>query len=97
MEKDNQNEEAVSVITMIDDEGNQQEFEFLGETSYAGNDYILIVDQDEAQSEETIRPEIVEVINESETPVYKTVTDKELFEKIMSIFIEENPDDFIYV
>ena len=99
-EKLNKNEDEISVLTMVDDQGKEYEFEFLGEIKYYGKDYILISSLDELDDQdEPMSPEIIEVCSspDSEENYYETVEDPELFGRIMELFMQENPDDFIYI
>lgn len=93
------NEEyEVEIITLEDDLGNEQDFEFLDVVEYDGDEYIILLpvegeDEDEEQNEVMIlRIDSIDDENES----YAGIDDEDILQKVFDIFKKryENEYDF---
>lgn len=72
-----------ALITLEDEEGNEVEFEFLDIVEYEGEEYIVLIENDEDADEVVILK-----INalDDETEEYVSVDDEDLLEKLFEMF-----------
>lgn len=79
--QDMDNESAL--ITLTDDEGNEVEFEFLDVVEFEGEEYIVLIENDEDADEVVILK--INAIDE-DTEEYVSIDDDELLQSIFEIF-----------
>ena len=72
-----------TLITLEDEEGNEIEFEFLAVVEYEGEEYIVLIENDEEADEVVILK--INAIDE-ETEEYASIDDEELLDKLFDIF-----------
>ena len=72
-----------TLITLEDEEGNEIEFEFLDVVAYEGEEYIVLIENDEEADEVVILK--INAIDD-ETEEYASIEDEELLEKLFEIF-----------
>ena len=72
-----------TLITLEDEEGNEIEFEFLDVVEYKGEEYIVLIENDEEADEVVILK--INAIDE-ETEEYASIDDEELLDKLFNIF-----------
>ena len=72
-----------TLITLEDVEGNEIEFEFLDVVEYEGEEYIVLIENDEEADEVVILK--INAIDD-ETEEYASIEDEELLEKLFEIF-----------
>ena len=72
-----------TLITLEDEEGNEVEFEFLDVVEYEGEEYIVLIENDEEADEVVILK--INPIDE-DTEEYTSIEDDELLEKLFEIF-----------
>lgn len=93
--EDFDNEEyEVEIITLEDDLGNEQEFEFLDVVEYEGEEYIILLpveDMDKDQSEVMIL-KIESIDDENEN--YVGIDDEEILQKVFAIFKKRYETEF---
>lgn len=87
---ENQNEEVI-IVELTDDEGNTTEFEYLDTIAYEGDEYVVLIENEE-DAEGVIILKIESVDDENES--YIGIGDEELVQKIYEIFKENHEDDF---
>ena len=75
-----------TLITLEDEEGNEVEFEFLDVVEYEGEEYIVLIENDEDADEVVILK--INAIDD-ETEEYASIDDDELLEKLFNIFKEK--------
>ena len=75
-----------TLITLEDEEGNEVEFEFLDVVEYEGEEYIVLIENDEDADEVVILK--INAIDD-ETEEYASIDDGELLEKLFNIFKEK--------
>ena len=75
-----------TLITLEDEEGNEVEFEFLDVVEYEGEEYIVLIENDEDADEVVILK--INAIDD-ETEEYASIDDEELLEKLFNIFKEK--------
>jgi uncharacterized protein YrzB (UPF0473 family) len=82
MENEELEEDMVPVFTLTDDEGNEQDFELLAETTIDGKLYYALAPLDE-ESEEYV---ILSVTEEGEELFLETIDNDDEFEKVEDYF-----------
>lgn len=84
-------EEEAILVELEDEEGNSTEFEYLDTIGYDGEEYIVLIENDETADGVVILK--IESIDD-ETENYIGIDDEELVEKIYEIFKEAHADEF---
>ena len=72
-----------TLITLEDEEGNEVEFEFLDIVEYDGEEYIILIENDEDADEVVILK--INPVDE-ETEEYVSIEDEDLLDKLFDIF-----------
>ena len=88
-EKDLIAEEEASFITLTDENGVENEFEFMECIEYQGKEYIVLLPADE-ESAEVVILEVVPV--DEETEDYISVEDMDILEAVYAIFKDHFKD-----
>ena len=88
-EKDLIAEEEASFITLTDENGVENEFEFMECIEYQGKEYIVLLPADE-ESAEVVILEVVPVDEENED--YVSVEDMDILEAVYAIFKDHFKD-----
>ena len=83
-----------TLITLEDEEGNEVEFEFLDVVEYEGEEYIVLIENDEDADEVVILK--INAIDD-ETEEYASIDDEELLEKLFEIFKSKYEGDIDFV
>lgn len=79
------------LITLEDNEGNEVEFELLDVIDYEGDEYIILIENDEnAQDVVILKIESVD----DETENYVGIDDEELLSNVFDAFKEKYKDEF---
>lgn len=79
------------IITLEDNEGNEVEFELLDVVEYEGDEYIVLIENDEdAQDVVILKIESVD----DETENYVGIDDEELLANVFETFKEKYKDEF---
>ena len=81
-------EEAVSILTLTDENGVEAQFEYLDVVEYEGKEYLLLLPTDE--SGEIVILEIIPVDEENEN--YVSVEDEMTLNAVYSIFKDRYKD-----
>lgn len=77
-------EYAPDIITLEDDLGNEQDFEFLDVVEYGGEEYVILYPVNDNESNEVMILKVVSIDDEHEE--YVGVDDDELLQKVFEIF-----------
>lgn len=72
-----------ALITLTDDNGNEVEFEFLDIVEYDGDEYIVLIENDEDADEVVILK--IQALDE-ETEEYVSIDDEEILQTVFDIF-----------
>lgn len=83
-----------TLITLEDEEGNEVEFEFLDVVEYEGEEYIVLIENDEDADEVVILK--INTIDD-ETEEYASIEDEALLEKLFEIFKSKYEGDIDFV
>lgn len=83
----------VEIITLEDDLGNEQDFEFLDVVEYDGDEYIILLPvEDGEEADEVMILRIDSVDDENEN--YVGIDDEEILQKVFSVFKDRYKDEF---
>lgn len=82
-----------TLITLTDDEGNEVEFEFLDVVEYNGEEFIVLIENDE-EADEVVILKISEI--DEETEEYVSVDDEELLQTVFDIFKQKYQGDISF-
>ena len=83
-------ENEAPLITLEDEEGNEMEFEFLDIVEYEGEEYIVLIENNEDADEVVILK--INPIDE-DTEEYLSIEDEELLDKLFDIFKKKYEGD----
>ena len=86
-------EEETSIITLTDESGNDQDFEYLDCIEYEGKEYLVLMPADELATEIIILE--VEPVD-AETENYLSVQDETILNAVYGIFKEKYKDILIF-
>lgn len=89
------NEEyEAQIITLEDDLGNEQDFEFMDVVEYDGDEYIILLPVEEGDEEQNevmiLRIDSID----DETENYVGIDDEEVLQKVFDIFKKRYEDEF---
>lgn len=79
------------IITLEDNDGNEVEFELLDVVEYEGEEYIVLIENDEAAQDVVILK--IESVDD-ETENYIGIDDEELLSNVFEAFKEKYKDEF---
>ena len=79
-----------TLITLEDEEGNEVEFEFLDVVEYEGEEYVVLIENDE-EADEVVILKINPI--DDDTEEYTSIEDEELLDKLFEIFKEKYEGD----
>ena len=82
-------EEDVSILTLTDENGEEVNFEYLDSVDYQGKEYLVLMPQDEAETQIVIL-EVEPVDEENEN--YLSVQDEAVLDAVYGIFKERYKD-----
>ena len=91
-------EELDNIIVLNDEEGNEVEFEFLDLIEYEGEEYVVLLPNDEEEEDagEVLILKLEDTESEDEES-YVSVEDEEVLNKVFEIFKEKFKDEFNFV
>lgn len=82
-----------TLITLTDDEGNEIEFEFLDVIEYDGDEYIVLIENDEDADEVVILK--INALDE-ETEEYVSIDDEEVLQTVFDMFKQKYEGDIAF-
>ena len=83
-------ENEIPLVTLEDEEGNEVEFEFLDIVEYGGEEFIVLIENDE-DTDEVVILKINPI--DDETEEYVSIEDEELLDKLFDIFKKKYDGD----
>lgn len=91
-------EELDNIVVLNDEEGNEVEFEFLDLIEYEGEEYVVLLPNDENEEDagEVLILKLEDTDSEDEES-YVSVDDEEVLNKVFEIFKEKFKDEFNFV
>lgn len=87
----NLDEEVMSTVMLSDDEGNEAAYDIADFIEMDGNEYVVLVPQDE-DDEEVVILRVEE--EDEETEVFVTEDNEEILEKVFETFKERFEDEY---
>ena len=89
-------EEMDNMITLLGENGEEVNFEFLDYVEYEGKAYVVLLPEEGAEDDDTvIIMEAVEVEDDMEE--YHSIADQEVVDAVFEIFKEKNKDEFNFI
>lgn len=85
-------EYEAEIITLEDDLGNEQDFEFLDTVEYEGEEYIVLLPVDDEEQSEVMILKVESLDDENES--YAGIDDEATLQAVFDIFKERYKDDF---
>lgn len=79
------------IVTLVDDEGNEVEFELLDVVDYEGEEYVVLIENNE-EAQDVVILKIESVDDETEN--YIGIDDEELLSNVFETFKEKYKDEF---
>ena len=79
------------LVTLVDDEGNEVEFELLDVVDYDGEEYVVLIENNE-EAQDVVILKIESVDDETEN--YIGIDDEELLSNVFETFKEKYKDEF---
>ena len=86
-------EYEAQIITLEDDLGNEQDFEFLDVVEYAGDEYIILLPVDDGEETDEVMILRIDSIDD-ENENYVGIDDEEILQKVFSVFKDRYKDEF---
>lgn len=83
----------VEIITLEDDLGNEQDFEFLDVVEYDGDEYIILLPVDDGEETDEVMILRIDSIDD-ENENYVGIDDEEILQKVFSVFKDRYKDEF---
>ena len=92
--KELQNEEDISILSLTDEDGNEVEFELVDSVEYEGAEYLILTPLEEEEASEVI---ILEVETHADgTESYLSVNDADILGAVFDIFKERFAEFFTF-
>lgn len=90
-------EELDNIVVLNDEEGNEVEFEFLDLIEYEGEEYVVLLPNDEEEDAGEVLILKLEDTESEDEESYVSVEDEEVLNKVFEIFKEKFKDEFNFV
>lgn len=90
----NENELEESMISMLDEDGNVNDFVVIDEQQYNGYSYLLVVEAEEADEDGMTAIVMKQVEDDGEELTYELVEDDDEFEAVCKLFQDNDDDEF---
>ena len=100
---DNEEELDDDIIILNDEDGKEVRFEFLDLIELDGEEYVVLLPEEEAEEENSEEPGEVVILKvedtdeDSDEESYVSVEDEEILNKVFEIFKDKFKDDFDFV
>ena len=86
-------DDEVSIITLVDDEGNESDFELLDVIDYKGNDYAVLCSVEEGdEAGEAAILQLIDTPDDEDSPDFVTPKTEEEITAVYEIFKEKYKD-----
>ncbi len=90
-------EELDNIIVLNDEDGNEIEFEFLDLIEYEGEEYVVLLPNDEEDDAGEVVILKLEDTDSEEEESYVSVDDEEVLQNVFDIFKEKFKDEFNFI
>ena len=88
-------DEEVTILTLHDDEGNEEQFELLDLVDYQDKQYIVLFPVEDDDMEIVIL-QVEEIEGNDEEEAYVAVEDEAILDSVYGIFKERFKDEFVF-
>ena len=92
-----ENEEMDNIIILNDEEGNEVEFEFLDLIEYEGEEYVVLLPNDEDEDAGEVVILKLEDTDSEDEESYVSVDDEDVLKAVFEIFKEKFKDEFNFI
>ena len=89
-------EELDNIVVLNDENGDEIEFEFLDLIEYEGEEYVVLLPNDEDEADEVVILKLEDTDSEDEES-YVGVDDQEILNAVFAIFKDKFKDEFNFV
>lgn len=89
-------EELDNIVVLNDENGDEIEFEFLDLIEYEGEEYVVLLPNDEEEADEVVILKLEDTDSEDEES-YVSVDDEEVLHNVFEIFKEKFKDEFNFI
>jgi len=89
-----------NIITLIDENGQEIEFEFLDLIEYRGNEFVIllpVVDEMDDKENDEVLILMLEETEDPETEEYVSVDDEEVLNTVFGLFKDRCREDFSFL
>ena len=90
-------EELDNIIVLNDEDGNEIEFEFLDLIPYEGEEYVVLLPNDEDDDAGEVVILKLEDTDSEDEESYVSVDDEEVLQKVFEIFKDKFKDEFNFI
>ena len=90
-------EELDNIIVLNDEDGNEIEFEFLDLIEYEGEEYVVLLPNDEEDDAGEVVILKLEDTDSEDEESYVSVDDEEVLQNVFDIFKEKFKDEFNFI
>ena len=90
-------EELDNIIVLNDENGNEIEFEFLDLIEYEGEEYVVLLPNDEEDDAGEVVILKLEDTDSEDEESYVSVDDEEILQNVFDIFKEKFKDEFNFI
>ena len=91
-----ESEELDNIIVLNDENGDEIEFEFLDLIEYEGEEYVVLLPNDEEDADEVVILKLEDTDSEDEES-YVSVEDEDVLKAVFEIFKEKFKDEFNFI
>lgn len=91
-----ESEELDNIIVLNDEKGDEIEFEFLDLIEYEGEEYVVLLPNDEEDADEVVILKLEDTDSEDEES-YVSVEDEDVLKAVFEIFKEKFKDEFNFI
>ena len=89
-------DEMDAIITLLDENDNEVNFEFVDLIEYEGKEYIVLLPADDPDDSEVVILEVEPDPDDPEMENYLGVEDEEVLTAVFALFKERNSDSFTF-
>ena len=89
-------EELDNIVVLNDENGDEIEFEFLDLIEYEGEEYVVLLPNDEDEADEVVILKLEDTDSEDEES-YVSVEDEDVLQAVFDIFKEKFKDEFNFI
>ena len=93
----NEGEELNNILVLNDEDGNEVEFEFLDLIEYEGEEYVVLLPNEEDEDSDEVLILKLEDTDSEDEESYVSVEDEDVLNNVFEIFKEKFKDEFNFI